>query len=186
MGFANVQRNNPGHFRPLTHERFAQRQRRVPWLLREEKHGPPGAPPSDSVSQLSKCPATVRCALGMASRSCHADHLAFGHMKTVDLIYFNAGGGHRAAAQALEEAMRQRPWRVRMVHLTGVLEPSRTFRRITVIEPEDLAAPARFFSATPAAQVGQPFNHTSRNDTFRGRLRFSVRASSPWGQSGSS
>ena len=108
-------------------------------------------------------------------------------MKTVDLIYFNAGGGHRAAAQALEEAMRQRPWRVRMVHLTEVLDPSRTFRRITGIEPEDiLAAPARFFSATPAAQVGQLFNHTSRNDAFWGRLRFGVRASSPWGQSGSS
>ena len=59
-------------------------------------------------------------------------------MKTVDLIYFNAGGGHRAAAQALEEAMRQRPWRVRMVHLTEVLDPSRTFRRITGIEPEDI------------------------------------------------
>ena len=36
-------------------------------------------------------------------------------MRKVDLIYFNAGGGHRASAMALQEVIRdqQRPWDVR-------------------------------------------------------------------------
>lgn len=61
-------------------------------------------------------------------------------MKTVDLVWFNAGGGHRAAAQALEQEIvaQGRPWRVRKVNLTEVLDPSGLFRRITGIEPEDI------------------------------------------------
>jgi hypothetical protein len=61
-------------------------------------------------------------------------------MKTVDLVWFNAGGGHRAAAQALEQVMlaQGRPWRVRKVNLTEVLDPTGLFRRVTGIEPEDL------------------------------------------------
>lgn len=59
---------------------------------------------------------------------------------TVDLVYFNAGGGHRAAAQALAQAIAQqdRPWRVRLVNLTEVLDPQGLFRRVTGLEPEDL------------------------------------------------
>ena len=58
----------------------------------------------------------------------------------VDLVWFNAGGGHRAAALALEEVMRAqaRPWHVRRVNLTEVLDPTGLFRRITGMEPEDL------------------------------------------------
>jgi len=61
-------------------------------------------------------------------------------MRTVDLIWFNAGGGHRAAALALEQAIRgqRRPWRVRLVNLTQVLDPAGLFRRLTGLEPEDL------------------------------------------------
>ena len=59
-------------------------------------------------------------------------------MKTVDLIYFNAGGGHRAAAQALEQSMAWRPWRVRLVNLTEMLDPQGVFRRLTGVEPEDI------------------------------------------------
>lgn len=61
-------------------------------------------------------------------------------MTIIDLIWFNAGGGHRAAAQALEQVMlaQGRPWRVRKVNLTEVLDPTGLFRRITGIEPEDL------------------------------------------------
>lgn len=61
-------------------------------------------------------------------------------MKTVELIWFNAGGGHRAAAQALEQAIRDqdRPWRVRKTNLTEVLDPAGLFRRLTGIEPEDI------------------------------------------------
>lgn len=58
--------------------------------------------------------------------------------RTVDLIYFNAGGGHRAAAQALEEMIRMqgRPWRVRLVNLFEVFDPHDRFRRITGAAPE--------------------------------------------------
>ncbi len=59
-------------------------------------------------------------------------------MKTVDLVYFNAGGGHRAAAQALEQSMAGRPWRVRLVNLTEILDPDRLFHKLTGVEPEDI------------------------------------------------
>ena len=61
-------------------------------------------------------------------------------MKTVDLVWFNAGGGHRAAALALEQAIHDqgRLWRVRKVNLTQVLDPEGLFRRLTGIEPEDI------------------------------------------------
>jgi len=58
----------------------------------------------------------------------------------VDLIYFDAGGGHRAAAQALAAAIaaQQRPWQVRLVNLVDVLDPQTRFRRATGVAPEDL------------------------------------------------
>jgi len=61
-------------------------------------------------------------------------------MTTIDLVYFNAGGGHRAAALALQEVMRdqQRPWTVRLVNLTEVIDPQARFRRVTGMDPEDL------------------------------------------------
>ena len=60
--------------------------------------------------------------------------------KTIDLIYFNAGGGHRAAAQALAAviAQQQWPWQVRCVNLMEVLDPQASFRRLTGMAPEDL------------------------------------------------
>lgn len=59
---------------------------------------------------------------------------------TIDLMYFNAGGGHRAAALALEAIAREqsRPWRVRRVNLFEVLDPDDRFRRITGMAPEAL------------------------------------------------
>ncbi|WP_295445813.1 galactosyldiacylglycerol synthase [uncultured Thiodictyon sp.] len=61
-------------------------------------------------------------------------------MRSVDLIWFNAGGGHRAAAQAMEQSIHDQglPWRVRKVNLTQVLDPRGRFRRYTGMEPEDL------------------------------------------------
>jgi UDP-N-acetylglucosamine:LPS N-acetylglucosamine transferase len=58
---------------------------------------------------------------------------------TVDLIYFNAGGGHRAAAAALQASIREQefPWRVRLVDLTQVLDPHNAFRKATGFAPED-------------------------------------------------
>ena len=61
-------------------------------------------------------------------------------MKTIDLVYFNAGGGHRAAALALQEVIREqkRPWNVRLVNLVDVLDPNANFRKFTGMAPEDL------------------------------------------------
>jgi UDP-N-acetylglucosamine:LPS N-acetylglucosamine transferase len=58
--------------------------------------------------------------------------------KTVDLIYFNAGGGHRAAALALEAALAEAApeFAVRRVHLFEVLDPQGQFKRITGMAPE--------------------------------------------------
>lgn len=57
----------------------------------------------------------------------------------IELIYFNAGGGHRAAAQALAGtiARQQRPWRVRLTHLFEVLDPHQRFQTWTGMAPED-------------------------------------------------
>jgi UDP-N-acetylglucosamine:LPS N-acetylglucosamine transferase len=60
-------------------------------------------------------------------------------MKTVDLVYFNAGGGHRSAAVALEMAIRESalPWHVRLVNLFEVLDPQDVFGKTTGMKPED-------------------------------------------------
>ena len=57
---------------------------------------------------------------------------------TLDLVYFNAGGGHRAAALALEEVIREQgwPWQVRLVNLFEVLDPTGQFSRVTGFAPE--------------------------------------------------
>jgi UDP-N-acetylglucosamine:LPS N-acetylglucosamine transferase len=57
---------------------------------------------------------------------------------TLDLIYFDAGGGHRAAAGALEAVIRaqQRPWKVRTVNLFQALDPKERFRRVVGVPPE--------------------------------------------------
>lgn len=59
-------------------------------------------------------------------------------MRKVDLIYFNAGGGHRASAMALQEVIRdqQRPWDVRLVNLSEVLDSDGSFRRRLGFDPE--------------------------------------------------
>lgn len=61
-------------------------------------------------------------------------------MKKIALVYFDAGGGHRAAATALQELAREqrRPWSLVPVNLTRVLDPAGSFRRIAGFEPEDL------------------------------------------------
>lgn len=60
-------------------------------------------------------------------------------MRPIDLIYFNAGGGHRAAATALESVIQvqQRPWQPRLVNLFEVLDRNQLFRKTTGMNPED-------------------------------------------------
>jgi hypothetical protein len=59
---------------------------------------------------------------------------------TIDLVYFNAGGGHRASALALQAEIRRqgRPWQVRLVNLREVIDPNDGFRKLTGIDPEDI------------------------------------------------
>jgi len=59
-------------------------------------------------------------------------------MKTIDLVYFNAGGGHRSAAMALETVIRDLalPWEVRLVNLFEVLDPRDVFGKTTGMKPE--------------------------------------------------
>jgi len=59
---------------------------------------------------------------------------------TIDLVYFNAGGGHRAAGLALQAAIAQqgRTWNVRLVDFARVIDPRSGFRRATGFDPEDL------------------------------------------------
>jgi len=58
----------------------------------------------------------------------------------LDLIYFNAGGGHRSAATALEAVIATtRPsWQVNLVNLQEVLDSLDIFRKITRIRLEDI------------------------------------------------
>jgi UDP-N-acetylglucosamine:LPS N-acetylglucosamine transferase len=57
----------------------------------------------------------------------------------IDLIYFDAGGGHRASATALMSAVRQqhRAWDIRLINLRDLLEPADVIRRLTGIRVED-------------------------------------------------
>jgi hypothetical protein len=61
--------------------------------------------------------------------------------KKLDFVYFEAGGGHKAAANALKsviEQQRQRDWQVRLVNLQELLDPLDVFRKYTGIRMEDV------------------------------------------------
>ena len=66
-------------------------------------------------------------------------------MKKIDFIYFDAGGGHRAAAMALkavvdseQRATRGEPWEIRLVNLQEVLDSLDIFRKVTGLRLEDI------------------------------------------------
>ncbi len=61
-------------------------------------------------------------------------------MKRIDLVYFDAGGGHRAAANALLQVIgaEQRPWEVRMINLQELLDPLDVFRKLTGLRLQDI------------------------------------------------
>jgi len=60
-------------------------------------------------------------------------------MKRLDFIFFDAGGGHRSAATAVQgmAERQQRPWTVRLVNLQEVLDPLDVVRRLTGIRIQD-------------------------------------------------
>jgi hypothetical protein len=61
-------------------------------------------------------------------------------VQKLDFVYFEAGGGHRAAANALKSVIEEqkRPWEVRLVNLQEVLNPLDIFRKYTGIRMEDV------------------------------------------------
>jgi hypothetical protein len=61
-------------------------------------------------------------------------------MKRLDLVFFDAGGGHRAAAHALRQVIeaQQRPFEVRLVNLQELLDSIDIFRKLTGIRLQDL------------------------------------------------
>jgi 1,2-diacylglycerol 3-beta-galactosyltransferase len=60
-------------------------------------------------------------------------------MQAVDLVYFDAGGGHRSAAEALLLACgrEKRPWLVRLMNLQKVLEPLDVVQRLTGLPTQE-------------------------------------------------
>jgi len=66
-------------------------------------------------------------------------------VKKIDFIYFDAGGGHRAAAMALKSVIDSQnrqtggePWEVRLVNLQEILDSLDIFRKITGLRLEDV------------------------------------------------
>ena len=57
----------------------------------------------------------------------------------LDLIYFDAGGGHRASARALISAAEQqhRSWQINPINLRDLLEPADVIRRLTGVRVEN-------------------------------------------------
>jgi len=66
-------------------------------------------------------------------------------VKKIDFVYFDAGGGHRAAATALKSVIDSQgrappnePWDIRLVNLQEVLHSLDIFRKVTGIRLEDI------------------------------------------------
>lgn len=61
-------------------------------------------------------------------------------MPILDIIFFDAGGGHRAAATALKMICERqgRPWEVRMVHLQDILAPVDVFKKVLRIDLQEI------------------------------------------------
>jgi UDP-N-acetylglucosamine:LPS N-acetylglucosamine transferase len=61
-------------------------------------------------------------------------------MRRLDFIFFDAGGGHRAAANALRQVaeQQQRPWQIRMVNLQEMLDSIDVFRQLTGLRLQDI------------------------------------------------
>jgi hypothetical protein len=61
-------------------------------------------------------------------------------MKTVELVFFDAGGGHRSAANALCEVIQRqdRPWEMKMMNLQELLDEMDVFRKLTGVRMQDI------------------------------------------------
>ncbi len=61
-------------------------------------------------------------------------------MTKIDFVYFDAGGGHRAAATALKQVIQEqgRPWEIRLVNLQEILDPLDVFRKLTGLRLQEI------------------------------------------------
>ena len=61
-------------------------------------------------------------------------------MRRIELVYFDAGGGHRSAATALQQVIRQKDpeWDVNLMNLQELLDSIDIFRKITGIRLQDI------------------------------------------------
>lgn len=61
-------------------------------------------------------------------------------MDFVDFLFFDAGGGHRAAATALEMVLGRgtRSWKPRLVHLQDILAPVDVFKKVLRIDLQEI------------------------------------------------
>lgn len=61
-------------------------------------------------------------------------------MKTLELVFFDAGGGHRSAANALCEVVKrqERPWEMRLMNLQELLDEMDIFRKFTGVRLQDV------------------------------------------------
>jgi hypothetical protein len=61
-------------------------------------------------------------------------------VKRLELVFFDAGGGHRSAANALSEIVRreQRPWEMKLMNLQELLDEMDVFRKITGVRLQDI------------------------------------------------
>jgi 1,2-diacylglycerol 3-beta-galactosyltransferase len=62
-----------------------------------------------------------------------------GAVKRITLVYFDAGGGHRSAALAIQQAVQLAglPWQVELVRLQELLDPIDLLRLVTRVRVED-------------------------------------------------
>jgi len=83
----------------------------------------------------------------------------------VDFLYFDAGGGHRAAATALKAVIdeQERPqgneWDVRMVNLQEILGPLDVFRKVTGLELQEIYNQMLARGCTLGSAQGLKFMH---------------------------
>ncbi len=61
-------------------------------------------------------------------------------MPKLELVFFDAGGGHRSAAIALTEVVRAegRGWEMNMMNLQELLDEMDVFRKLTGIRLQDI------------------------------------------------
>jgi hypothetical protein len=61
-------------------------------------------------------------------------------LKRLDFVFFDAGGGHRSAANALKAVIEQegRDWEIRLVNLQEILDSLDIFRKYTGIRMQDV------------------------------------------------